>query len=102
MTPSAEAAIALSRVLASCCAKRPESTPDIPDNGSSSRRAALPISLGSIGDAALSSRPGNAMSKAVSEKSAKTLFDKIWDFHRVGQRADGRDLLYIDRHVLHE
>jgi 3-isopropylmalate/(R)-2-methylmalate dehydratase large subunit len=32
----------------------------------------------------------------------RTLFDKIWDFHRVGQRADGRDLLYIDRHVLHE
>src|SRR5271165_5345328 len=31
----------------------------------------------------------------------RTLFDKIWDFHRVGQR-DGRDLLYIDRHVLHE
>jgi 3-isopropylmalate/(R)-2-methylmalate dehydratase large subunit len=30
------------------------------------------------------------------------LFDKIWDFHRVGQRADGRDLIYIDRHVLHE
>jgi 3-isopropylmalate/(R)-2-methylmalate dehydratase large subunit len=33
---------------------------------------------------------------------ARTLFDKIWDFHRVGQRADGRDLIYIDRHVLHE
>jgi 3-isopropylmalate/(R)-2-methylmalate dehydratase large subunit len=32
----------------------------------------------------------------------QTLFDKIWDFHLVGQRADGRDLLYIDRHVLHE
>ena len=32
----------------------------------------------------------------------RTLFDKIWDFHRVGQRGDGRDLLYIDRHVLHE
>jgi 3-isopropylmalate/(R)-2-methylmalate dehydratase large subunit len=31
-----------------------------------------------------------------------TLFDKIWDFHRVGERADGRELLYIDRHVLHE
>jgi 3-isopropylmalate/(R)-2-methylmalate dehydratase large subunit len=31
-----------------------------------------------------------------------TLFDKIWDSHLVGQRADGRDLLYIDRHVLHE
>lgn len=32
----------------------------------------------------------------------RTLFDKIWDFHRVGQRGDGRDLIYIDRHVLHE
>ena len=33
---------------------------------------------------------------------ARTLFDKIWDLHLVGQRADGRDLIYIDRHVLHE
>ena len=32
----------------------------------------------------------------------RTLFDKIWDFHHVGQRADGRELLYIDRHVVHE
>lgn len=32
----------------------------------------------------------------------RTLFDKIWDFHLVGQRADGRELLYIDRHVVHE
>ena len=32
----------------------------------------------------------------------RTLFDKIWDFHLVGQRSDGRDLIYIDRHVLHE
>ncbi len=32
----------------------------------------------------------------------RTLFDKIWDAHLVGQRGDGRDLLYIDRHVLHE
>jgi 3-isopropylmalate/(R)-2-methylmalate dehydratase large subunit len=31
-----------------------------------------------------------------------TLFDKIWDSHLVGQRADGRDLVYMDRHVLHE
>jgi 3-isopropylmalate/(R)-2-methylmalate dehydratase large subunit len=31
-----------------------------------------------------------------------TLFDKIWDAHVVGRRVDGRDLLYIDRHVLHE
>ncbi len=33
---------------------------------------------------------------------SRTLFDKIWDFHLVGRRADGRDLIYIDRHVLHE
>jgi 3-isopropylmalate/(R)-2-methylmalate dehydratase large subunit len=30
------------------------------------------------------------------------LFDKIWDSHLVARRADGRDLIYIDRHVLHE
>ena len=33
---------------------------------------------------------------------AKTLFDKIWDAHLVARRADGRELIYIDRHVLHE
>lgn len=32
----------------------------------------------------------------------KTLFDKIWDLHHVGTRADGRELLYIDRHAVHE
>lgn len=32
----------------------------------------------------------------------KTLFDKIWDAHWVGQREDGRQLLYIDRHIVHE
>src|SRR6202158_5574758 len=32
----------------------------------------------------------------------RTLFERIWEVHRVAQRADGRDLLYIDRHVLHE
>src|SRR4051794_12473859 len=32
----------------------------------------------------------------------RTLFDKIWDAHLVARRADGRDLVYIDRHVLHE
>ena len=31
-----------------------------------------------------------------------TLFDKIYDSHVAGRRLDGRDLLYIDRHVLHE
>ena len=33
---------------------------------------------------------------------AKTLFDKIWDAHLAARRADGRELIYIDRHVLHE
>jgi 3-isopropylmalate/(R)-2-methylmalate dehydratase large subunit len=33
---------------------------------------------------------------------AGTLFDKIWDAHLVAARADRRDLIYIDRHVLHE
>src|SRR3954471_18529365 len=32
----------------------------------------------------------------------RTLFEKIWDSHLVAQRADGRELIYIDRHVLHE
>src|SRR5712675_2583312 len=32
----------------------------------------------------------------------RTLFEKIWDDHLVGTRVDGRELLYIDRHVLHE
>src|SRR5271170_3914487 len=32
----------------------------------------------------------------------QTLFDKIWDSHVVARRHDGRDLLYMDRHVLHE
>jgi 3-isopropylmalate/(R)-2-methylmalate dehydratase large subunit len=32
----------------------------------------------------------------------KSLFDKIWDAHYVATRPDGRDLIYVDRHVLHE
>jgi 3-isopropylmalate/(R)-2-methylmalate dehydratase large subunit len=32
----------------------------------------------------------------------KTLFEKIWGAHLVARRADGRELIYIDRHVLHE
>jgi len=34
--------------------------------------------------------------------SSGTLFDKVWDAHVAGQRADGRELIYMDRHVLHE
>jgi len=33
---------------------------------------------------------------------AKTLFDKIWDSHVVRQIEGGPDVLYIDRHYIHE
>ena len=33
---------------------------------------------------------------------AKTLFDKIWDNHVVRSIEDGPDVLYIDRHYIHE
>lgn len=32
----------------------------------------------------------------------KTLFDKIWDAHVVKQVNEGPDVLYIDRHLIHE
>ncbi len=33
---------------------------------------------------------------------SKTLFDKIWDGHVVRSIEDGPDVLYIDRHYIHE
>ncbi len=38
----------------------------------------------------------------MSNQGPKTLFDKIWSEHLVGQREDGTNLLYIDRHLVHE
>ena len=35
-------------------------------------------------------------------QQGRTLFDKIWEQHLVGRRSDGRELIYIDRHVLHD
>ncbi|BCQ29403.1 3-isopropylmalate dehydratase large subunit (plasmid) [Caballeronia sp. NK8] len=32
----------------------------------------------------------------------QTLYDKIWKSHRVMSRNDGQDLLYIDRHFIHD
>ena len=32
----------------------------------------------------------------------KTLFDKIWDAHVVKHVEEGPDVLYIDRHSIHE
>lgn len=34
--------------------------------------------------------------------NSKTLFDKIWDSHVVKSITDGPDVLYIDRHYIHE
>src|SRR6056300_1436491 len=34
--------------------------------------------------------------------TAKTLFDKIWDAHVVKQVDGGPNVLYIDRHFIHE
>ena len=31
-----------------------------------------------------------------------TMLDKLWDAHFVARRLDGRDMIYVDRHVLHE
>ncbi|MDE2515534.1 MAG: 3-isopropylmalate dehydratase large subunit [Rhodospirillales bacterium] len=32
----------------------------------------------------------------------RTLFEKIWDRHRVLEREDGQTLLYVDRHLIHD
>jgi 3-isopropylmalate/(R)-2-methylmalate dehydratase large subunit len=32
----------------------------------------------------------------------RTLYDKIWDDHLVHDEADGANLIYIDRHLVHE
>ena len=32
----------------------------------------------------------------------KTLFDKVWDSHVVDQLEDGPEILYIDKHLIHE
>ena len=33
---------------------------------------------------------------------AQTLFEKIWNSHKVSNTQDGRTILYIDRHLIHE
>ena len=34
--------------------------------------------------------------------TGRTLFDKIWDAHIVDEVDDGPQVLYIDRHLIHE
>ncbi|MEW6687582.1 MAG: 3-isopropylmalate dehydratase large subunit [Pseudomonadota bacterium] len=33
---------------------------------------------------------------------ARTLFDKVWDLHVVDELGDGMQLLFVDRHLIHE
>jgi 3-isopropylmalate/(R)-2-methylmalate dehydratase large subunit len=40
--------------------------------------------------------------RASNMKGAKTLIDKIWDQHTIRQLSDGRTLLHIDRHLIHD
>ena len=35
-------------------------------------------------------------------RTAKTLYDKIWDAHVVSTNANGESILYIDLHLIHE
>lgn len=37
-----------------------------------------------------------------SAGAPRTLFDRIWDRHRVLEREDGQTLLYVDRHLVHD
>ena len=32
----------------------------------------------------------------------KTLFDKVWDSHIIEKINEGPDILFIDRHMIHE
>lgn len=32
----------------------------------------------------------------------RTLYDKIWDSHKIRDNSDGTSLIYIDRHLVHE
>ncbi len=34
--------------------------------------------------------------------SNRTLFGKIWDLHRIRPMGEGRDLIFVDRHILQE
>ena len=34
--------------------------------------------------------------------SPRTLYDKIWDAHIVEEQQSGNNLIYIDRHIIHE
>ena len=42
------------------------------------------------------------MASDTSQKTPRTLYDKLWDTHVVADQGEGGALLYIDRHLVHE
>ena len=38
----------------------------------------------------------------MTAKNARTLFEKIWERHKIVERDDGQTLIYIDRHFIHD
>tara|TARA_R110000787_G_scaffold16887_5_gene53323 strand:- start:74513 stop:75976 length:1464 start_codon:yes stop_codon:yes gene_type:complete len=40
--------------------------------------------------------------ESMNGAGARTLYEKLWDNHRVSDLADGEALIYIDRHLVHE
>ena len=42
------------------------------------------------------------MASELTGPGTRTLLDKVWDAHVVRELEDGRTLLYIDRHLVHE
>ncbi|HEX8030767.1 MAG TPA: 3-isopropylmalate dehydratase large subunit, partial [Vicinamibacterales bacterium] len=42
------------------------------------------------------------MASESPSRQPRTLLDKVWDAHVVRQLEDGRTLIYIDRHLVHE
>ena len=42
------------------------------------------------------------MPERVAMAEPRTMYEKIWDAHLVRQQEDGTDLIYVDRHLVHE
>lgn len=42
------------------------------------------------------------MDQEAMKRGGRTLYDKVWDGHVVRAYGDGTDLIYIDRHLVHE
>ncbi|MEO9599429.1 3-isopropylmalate dehydratase large subunit [Parasphingorhabdus sp.] len=45
---------------------------------------------------------GQSVSEGLTVAGARTLYEKLWESHRVCDLADDEALIYIDRHLVHE